>query len=133
MTAIGDHATTVKGFAGVVVDRRGTAGGRTEFAVTTLDQLPELRWIDEAALTVEPPPAPFVVGSSVVCYGQDCEVLAYDADNRTYDLVAMLRLPPGSGRQSPLGYVVASHHYPAVPAHHVELWVAGHHHPEPAP
>ena len=85
----------------------------------------EGRWLRQEQLFLRPAPSATAVGSLVRCYTQDCEVLSYDAVAGTYDLITVLRLPPGSGRPSPLGHVEVLHHYPAVPAHHLALWSEG--------
>ena len=114
MIAIGAHVTTRSGLSGYVVAERSTPGGGAEFEVQTPGALPTSAWLPAARLTVLPDPPPIEVGAVVRCYAQTCEVLSRDDATSTYALLATLTLPSGA--------IVADHHYPAVPRHHIALW-----------
>lgn len=114
MIAIGAHVTTRSGLRGYVVAERGAPGGGAEFEVQTPGALPTSAWLPADRLTPLPAPPPLDAGATVRCYAQNCEVVSRDVAADTYELLATLTLPSGA--------IVADHHYPAVPRHHIALW-----------
>ncbi|GLS36065.1 hypothetical protein GCM10010869_16540 [Mesorhizobium tianshanense] len=103
-------------FLGIVTAHKGAAEGQIACEVTTVE-VPLNRsriYRDEDLATYAATPTPYAVGSKVRCYGQDAEIITYNADDDTYELVSMVTLPSGS--------IVVRHWYPAVPAWHIWLW-----------
>jgi len=125
---INTPVTTADGTPGWCTDRRGGPSGH-EVCVTTSGPTPSARWHPEADLTPRPWPAPFPAGATITCYGQQCEILAYDAASHAYDLTATIILPPPHPATGiAYGHVEQPHHYPDVPACHVHVWAG-----EPTP
>ena len=120
---INTPVTTADGTTiGWCTDRRGGPSG-PEVCVTTSGPTPAAHWCQEADLTPRPWPAPFPQGATVTCYGQQCEILAYDDASHAYDLTATIILPPPSPVSGiAYGYVEMPHRYPDTPAAHVHVW-----------
>ncbi|MDX8494972.1 hypothetical protein RFN29_25775 [Mesorhizobium sp. VK22B] len=108
--------STTNGFEGIVKEIRGGPGGDHWHKVQTLSALPRARWFVESELEeiADPVDTPYATGSEIYCFGQNCQVIGFNEDSGTYDLLGQAALPSGD--------VFFRHWYRNVPAFEVWLW-----------